>query len=91
MCDLNKPLFQCTLGDFIEAIREAGNIQEKEAPSKYLRGMKAIMEIFSCSDYRARQIKNSHVIDGAITYLGERTFVVNPELAVQLYNKSKSQ
>lgn len=87
MCDLNKPLFQCTLGDFIEAFKGTSFESIPVHQSRpMVKGLAGIQEIFNCSEYRAIQIKKSHVIDKAITYLGSRTFVVNPELALQLWN-----
>lgn len=98
MCDLNKPLVTCTLGDFIEAMAYLKGEQkpkEKEKTTtlgtRMLRGVNGIREIFSCSEYAARNILKSGVINDAIYPLGARTFVTDPDKARALYNASSQK
>lgn len=92
MCDLNKPLVTCTLGDFIEAFSMMHNKENKptiaDVHVNMPKGMKGIMQIFNCTDYTARQIVKSGVIDSAIYRLGARTFVTDPLEAKRLYQLS---
>lgn len=91
MCDLNKPLFQCTLGEFAEAVAHALlNQSKEETPVKHEmpKGMQGIMSIFGCTEYTARKIKRSGIIDAAIYQLGAKVFVTDPERARELYNES---
>lgn len=97
MCDLNKPLFQCTLGDFVEAfimMQGKGTKPEtedvKEVKSDMPKGLKGIRQIFSCSDFAARKILASGAIDKAIYRLGARTFVTDPVKAKELYQVSNN-
>lgn len=96
MCDLTKPLVACTLGDFIEALSSLPNINKDELSKPTIqrlnlpRGVKGIRQIFSCSDYTARQILKSGVIESAIYRLGARTFVTDPDLARKLYQSNKT-
>lgn len=88
MCDLNKPLFQCTLGDFAEAIAMVLNAPKATPIPESVnlpKGIAGIREIFSCSDYAARKILASGIIDAAIMRLGARTFVTDPVEAKRLY------
>ena len=92
MCDLNKPLFQCTLGDFVEAfimMQGKGTKPEteevKEVKSEMPKGLNGIMQIFGCSNFAARKILASGAIDKAIYRLGARTFVTDPIKAKELY------
>lgn len=92
MCDLNKPLVSCTLGDFIEAFSMMH--KEEKTPTINVqpnlpKGMKGIMQIFNCTDYMARQIVKSGVIEAAIYRLGARTFVTDPCEAKRLYQLSQ--
>lgn len=96
MCDLTKPLVACTLGDFIEALSLLQEKKGSELSRKHidlpplLRGIKGIRQIFNCSDYAARQILKSGVIEKAIYRIGSRTFVINPQMAKDLYQSNKT-
>lgn len=96
MCNLDKPLFQCTLGDFAEAIAEVlrgappPKVQKNEF-SEYPKGIKGIQRIFNCGDYTARNILQSGVIDKAIIRLGARTFVTDPVEARKLYTINQNK
>ena len=98
MCDLNKPLFQCTLGDFVEAfalMQSKGQMPRtesviKEARADMPKGLNGIMQIFGCSNFTARKIVASGVIDKAIYRLGARVFVTDPAKAKELYNQNQN-
>lgn len=95
MCDLTKPLVACTLGDFIEALsllqeKEGSDLSCKHIDLPLPRGVKGIRQIFNCSDYAARQILKSGVIEKAIYRIGSRTFVTDPQMAKDLYQSNKT-
>ena len=90
--DLNKPLFQCTLGEFkaiiVEALRdkELENIAAK-APKRYVYGLAGLMELLGCSISTAERIKQSGVIDEAISQTGD-IIVTDADLALDLLRVS---
>lgn len=84
----NKPLFQCTLGDFKVAMAEVLRDKELEnlaakPQKKYVYGLAGLMKLFSCSISTAERIKQSGVIDEAISQTGD-IIVVDAELALDL-------
>ena len=92
MCDFDKPLFQCTLGEFAEAIAAKLRVEPPQSDNTMplmFKGIRGIMQIFHFGKYSAIKIKDSHVIDEAIVKLGKRTFLVDPEKAIELYSQSK--
>ena len=89
---LNKPLFQCTLGDFKNILIQALRDNELEAlaaapPKKYVYGLAGLMKLFGCSISTAERIKQSGVIDQAISQTGD-IIVVDAELALDLLRVS---
>ena len=89
---LNKPLFQCTLGDFKAILTQALRDNELEAlaaapPKKYVYGLAGLMKLFGCSISTAERIKQSGVIDQAISQTGD-IIVVDAELALDLLRVS---
>lgn len=89
---LNKPLFQCTLGDFKAILTQALRDNELEAlaaapPKKYVYGLAGLMKLFGCSISTAERIKQSGVIDKAISQTGD-IIVVDSELALDLLRVS---
>ena len=89
---LNKPLFQCTLGDFKAILAQTLRDNELEAlaaapPKKYVYGLAGLMKLFGCSISTAERIKQSGVIDQAISQTGD-IIVVDAELALDLLRVS---
>ncbi len=89
---LNKPLFQCTLGDFKTILAQILRDNELEAlaaapPKKYVYGLAGLMKLFGCSISTAERIKQSGVIDKAISQTGD-IIVVDAELALELLRLS---
>ena len=90
--DLNKPLFQCTLGEFKAVIVEAFRDKELEdiaakAPKRYVYGLSGLMELLGCSISTAERIKQSGVIDEAISQTSD-IIVTDAELALDLLRVS---
>jgi hypothetical protein len=90
--DLNKLLIQCTLGEFKAVIAETlrDNEMEKLAakpPKTYVYGLAGLMKLLGCSISTAERIKQSGVIDEAISQTGD-IIVTDAELALDLLRVS---
>ena len=70
----NKPLFQATLGDLVEVMKEQlGFISEKgkdgrgntnpSSEKRHVYGLFGISKLFGCSQATAQRIKSSGVVD----------------------------
>ena len=90
--DRNTPLWQLTVGEFLEVQKEALMPQTviQQPEKKFVHGLEGIAQIFGCSRTTASEIKKSGLIDEAITQVG-RTIVVDAELALQLAKSSKKK
>ena len=92
-----KPLFQATLGDLIEALNERVSNDNKgkdgrsntnlSSEKRYVRGMKELAEVLHCSVPTAQRIKSSGVLDAAISQSG-KTIIVDVDLALDLLRLS---
>lgn len=92
--DLNKPLFQATLGDLQELLLELVSDQalmnqqenhvEKAIPDKkFVYGLAGIQELFGCSHSTAYRLKKSGILDPAISQIGH-ILVVDAPYALDL-------
>lgn len=89
MKDLNTPLWQLTVGEFLELIRnEIPKPEVKISERKHVYGIKGIAELFGCSTATAQRIKKSGRIDKAVTQVG-RKIVVDCDRALELYKLKK--
>lgn len=88
--DLNTPLWQLTVGEFLE-------LQKKEAAApkeilqvedKYVYGLDGIARLFGCSKRSASILKAGGKIDKAIIQDG-RKIIVDSKLALELAKKRK--
>lgn len=89
--DLNKPLFQLTVGEFLTLLKQSiatseGEPQHEEAQKRLVYGIAGIAQLFGCSKTTANRIKASGKIDAAITQCG-RTITVDAEMALSLLKK----
>ena len=95
LINLEKPLFQCTLGDFKEVIAMVLKDSELESegkmtstPKHYVYGIAGIAKLFGCSIPTAQRIKDGGEIDDAISQIGG-VIVVDAEYALDLLRLSK--
>lgn len=94
MYNLNTPIWQLTVGEFLELQERALQTTVKEEPKKaapekrLVYGLTGLAELVGCSRVTAQKIKNSGRIDKAITQVG-RKIVINADLAMELLNRKK--
>lgn len=95
MINLDKPLFQATIGDLKEALTMAlrdieleSEGKTKTAPKRYVYGIAGIAKLFGCSEPTAQRIKSSGEIDDAISQING-IIVVDAEYALDLLRVSK--
>lgn len=91
MYNLNTPIWQLTVGEFIELqqrFRPSAPQPSADTPRKNLvYGIEGIAGLFSCSKTTAQKIKNSGTIDKAITQIGNK-IIVDADLALKLAGES---
>jgi hypothetical protein len=90
MEDLNKPLWQLTVGEFLELTNQTPMVSVDNTPKeKRLEyGIGGIQRIFNCSMSTANRIKASGKINRAISQCG-RMIVIDVDLALELMKTSK--
>ena len=62
-------------------------IMDGPVGDRKLKGIPGIMEIFQCSRSKATRIRNSGVIDGAITRVSSKIFLVDERKALEAMEK----
>lgn len=90
MVDKATPIWQLTVGEFIELQQETIKPQTIIAASekRYVYGIAGIADLFSCSKTTANAIKQSGKIDRAIIQIG-RKIAVDAELAMSLVGRKR--
>jgi len=87
MVDYNKPVAMATLGELKELLEEVVcNAPQEVTPEKkktFVYGIAGIAALFGCSIPTAQRIKNSGVIDDAISQYG-RIICVDSDYAIDL-------
>lgn len=86
--DLNKPLWQLTVGEFLELMNQNQVIitDNNPAEKRFVYGLAGIAQLFNCSVTTANRIKASGKIDKAISQCG-RMITVDADLALALMKK----
>lgn len=87
--DPDKPLWQLTVGEFLELTKTSKSIAVDDAyiPPEIRKmeyGIAGIARIFNCSMTTANRIKQSGKIDKAISQSG-RKIVIDVDLALSLF------
>ena len=89
MYNLNTPIWQLTVGEFLElqerAMKPLHEQKEEPKPGKknLVYGIKGLAELLDCSPTTAQRIKNSGVIDRAVTQYG-RKLIIDADLTLKL-------
>lgn len=63
--------------------------QPTTEPSRKLKGLVGIMEIAKCSKTKAQALKNSGILDDAITRVSARVFLIDEAKAIECLQKEK--
>lgn len=93
MYNLNTPIWQLTVGEFIELQQKTAIDKPKPEPAlirkkNFVYGIAGLAELLNCSKTTAQKIKNSGLIDKAITQVGKK-IVFDPDMVINLLNGKK--
>lgn len=80
--DPNTPIWQLTVGEFMEISKGASS--EK----KYEYGLKGLAKILGCSVSKASEVKSSGILDEAIIQNGN-IIIIDKEKALLLFGKKQ--
>ncbi len=90
MEDYNRPIWQLTIGEFVE-ILDARNqessknpTQEKVFNEKYVYGLSGLASLLGCSKNHAGKLKSKGIFDKAIIQNG-RKIIIDSEKALELF------
>lgn len=91
---LDKPIWQLSGREFValmkSTLQDTEKGREEEPKKRFVFGLDGICDLFGCSKSTAERIKQSGIIDAAITQV-KRKIVVDAELALQLFgNRMKA-
>ena len=93
MEDINKPIWQLTVGEFVELIdsripkSESQFVVKNVAGSQYVHGLAGLAKILGCSKNHAGKLKSSGIFDEAIIQNG-RKIIIDSEKALKLFNEN---
>ena len=92
---LDKPIWQLSGREFValmkSTLQDTENGKEEEPRKRFVFGLDGICDLFGCSKSTAERIKQSGIIDAAISQV-KRKIVVDADLALQLFsNNMKAQ
>jgi len=89
-----RPLYSLTVDEYRELHRsmynDCGTVKVQNHDTRYEKGILGIAKALKVSKPTAQRIKNSGVLDPAISQCG-RSILLNVDLAIQLLNKSKDK
>lgn len=94
MYNLNTPIWQLTVGEFLELaeknqVKVAKETTTDSFPKKNLiYGIKGLAKLLECSTTTAQKIKNSGVIDKAISQFG-RKLIIDADLVLKLMTEKR--
>lgn len=86
--DNNTPLWQLTVGEFLELQRMQINLLFSSKSGKYEYGIKGLAKVLGCSRSKASKIKASGVLDEAIFQNG-KMIIIDKDKALELFNNIK--
>lgn len=92
MKDLEKPLWQLTVGEFLElcsGVAPQPVIIEKDQLPKYVYGLDGLAKILRCSKTHACNLKATGMFDEAIKQNG-RKIVVDTKKALELFKNTEN-
>lgn len=96
MYNPNTPISFLTVGDLMDIVNKCVSEQVKLIPEpnveerKFVYGLKGLADLLGCSVVTAHKIKNSGVIDKAITQIGKK-IIVDSDKALELIGKKRNR
>ena len=90
MEDYNKPIWQLTIGEFVEILdyrkpeSQEKSTQEKTLGEKYVYGLSGLARILGCSKNHAGKLKSKGIFDDAIIQNG-RKIIIDSQKALELF------
>lgn len=90
MNNFDKPIWQLTIGEFVELIDSRISKKEEEVSvsdvsnEKYVHGLAGLAKILGCSKNHAGKLKSSGIFDDAIIQNG-RKIIIDSEKALELF------
>lgn len=94
MENLNKPLWQLTIGELVDILDSRQPKTEKESETiekskiEYVYGLSGLASILGCSKNHAGKLKSTGVFDDAIIQNG-RKIIIDSEKALELFKDRK--
>lgn len=82
MINPNTPIWQLTVGEFLELQKKYNSVQ------KYEYGIKGLAKILGCSKSKAFELKKSGILDEAI-YQNGKTIIIDRDKVLALLNEKK--
>lgn len=88
----NTRIFELTCDEFRELIVSIldDKLPDPEQKITWCNGLKGLAEGLGCGKTKAQEIKNSHVIDGAIEYCG-KSYRINLDKARELLSRHNTK
>lgn len=94
MRDLNTPIWQLTIGEFMEVQRKCNvedcvvkeSVNKSENTRRYVYGLKGLATLLGCSVTTAQELKSSGKIDSAFSQFG-RKIVFDADKVLDFKNK----
>lgn len=93
MINFNTPLWQLTVGEFLELQKGIPIKQESVACKQertFVYGISGLASLLKCSKATAQKVKNSGIIDKATSQFG-RKIAIDANLALELIQKQETK
>lgn len=90
---LEKPFFSMTGSEILQlfgTITEAKTVSQDFTDKKYVYGIRGLSNLLGCGKTNAQRIKNTGVIDEAITQVG-RKIMIDKHKALKLIKKNNQK
>ena len=81
--------FARMVAEELAKLQEPKHEQKQKQESRKLRGVEGIMTIFKCSRSKATKLKESGVLDDAITRVSGRIFLIDEQKAIEAVDKKR--
>ena len=96
MYNLNTPIWQLTVGEFLDLQERAmkplceQKDEGNQGKKNLVYGIKGLAKLIGCSTGTAQKIKNSGVIDKAITQFGKK-LIIDADMVLSIVQDKKKK